>query len=82
MIDLSTGKITLKKFLDGRYVNGHWVDGKHKSVEISVSVQPMKPNEMLLLPEGRRNIGGIKIYSETELKAADEKAGINADVIT
>lgn len=48
---------------------------------ITASVQPLRPNEMLLLPEGRRESESYRLYSDTQLLPA-EKGKKNADTVS
>ncbi len=51
----------------GSYTSGVWVAGAESEMVILASVQPMRPDEMESLPEGRRDKQAVKIYTSTEL---------------
>lgn len=75
--------ITVKRYSGaGSYVNGTWSPGTSGNVTVRASVQPLRPNELLHLPEGDRTRAGVKIYSDAELQTADEATGIAADEVT
>jgi hypothetical protein len=51
----------------GTYTKGHFVPASDTVIRIAANVQPVNGEELLLLPEGNRKRGTIKIYSETEI---------------
>lgn len=63
------------------YVKGKAQVGATSNVSITTSVQPLKADEMELLPEGRRDSEAFRLYTSTELFPADETTGKNADVV-
>ncbi|MFT9498025.1 hypothetical protein [Anaerosolibacter sp.] len=75
----------VKRKADGSYVKGKWVDGIESSVTIQASVQPINSDEIQYLPEGRRSGKSFKIFTSTELYAAEqfkgESPGRQPDVI-
>ncbi len=74
MIDLPTSKIQVTQPVGpGQYVDGRYVPGPTETVTIFPSVQPMKPSEIKMLFEGRRNVESIKIYTELRMFVSDEK---------
>ena len=82
MIDILTSKILVTQPTgEGRYVDGRFIEGKKETIEIMASVQPMMPSEIKMLPEGRRNFEGIKIYSDVKLKVSDELNNKNASIL-
>ena len=54
------------------YVNGIWTEAKTVAGTFLGTIQPLNANEVRNLPEGERNIGSVKIYSETKLNVAQE----------
>jgi len=84
MIDIPTTKITVTQpdgpgayDDDGRYQEGTKVVLNN----IVASVQPLKPSEIQMLPEGRRNVEAIKIYTELKMFVSDEKNQRNASFV-
>jgi hypothetical protein len=73
--------LVLKRPAAGTRVDGHWVEGTRTSSNIRASVQPLRPEEMSLLPEGRRNSEAFRLYTATRLQAAKESTGVNADYV-
>ena len=65
----------------GHYVEGEWITGTQTLSLVSASVQPITPEEMQLVPENRRIEARYTLYTDTELKAANQDAGINADIV-
>jgi hypothetical protein len=61
---------------------GNWVEGSAETLTISMSIQPLRIEEMDALPEGRRNSRAVKIYSGVELLPAEQTTGQNADLVT
>lgn len=67
--------------------NGSWIDGRWVEETSTVSpspvgtVQPARGNDMLRLPEGRRNSVAIRIISRTELRIASGATATQADVV-
>ena len=58
---------TFKRFAGGHMERGRWVDGTESSVSAIASVQPFTSRQLLLLPEGKRQKGWVKIFTSTEL---------------
>lgn len=56
----------------GSFVDGDWVEGDYIAFIIQASVQPLKGEEMQMLPEGRRNSQAVYIYTKTKLNTVDE----------
>ena len=65
----------------GSYAEGVWTNGQQTLSLVSASVQPITPEEMQLVPENRRIEARYTLYTDTELKAANQDAGINADIV-
>lgn len=63
-------------------VNGKMVAGSSTTSTIQASVQPLRGQEMMLLPEARRTSQAVVIYTDTQLRVANTAAGYNADVVT
>lgn len=78
MIDLMTETIEIKSFT-GQWVDGNYVKTPGTSLMVPASVQPIKGNEVFILPEHRRSEEWIKIYTTVKLKESDEKNNIPAD---
>lgn len=74
---LLTKKISLTVFrkTQGSYVNGDWVEGTDSQITRSVNIQPLKPNEILLLPEADRTRQWYKLYSDEDFRTDKEGSG-------
>lgn len=59
----------------GDYVDGEWVEGAPTVLSIKCNVQPLKPSELMVLPESDRTREWLKVYSAEELRTAQEGEG-------
>lgn len=59
--------------------NGTYLNSPTEEIKIMASVQPLKANEMMLLPEGSRTARAVKVYSDVELLAAEQRDNVMAD---
>ncbi len=74
--------LTVKRKDDATvFTKGKAQNGATSDVDITASVQPLRPDEMGLLPEGRRDSEAFRLYTATELLPADEATGKNADMV-
>lgn len=67
--------LPIDRRLQGHYVDGHWVEGGITVVTAKCNVQPLKPSEMMLLPESDRTREWLKVYSDSQLRTAQEGVG-------
>lgn len=51
----------------GAYVNGQWVEGGETLIVITASVQPTSGEELLSIPEGRRNRKNYALFTSTPI---------------
>lgn len=82
---------TFRRFSQGRYVNGKWVegdevvdhdeDGNEIPFSMVASIQRMTSQETQSLPEGQRDSEWIRIYTSTRLYRAIEADHIKGDVV-
>jgi hypothetical protein len=72
--------VTVSRQAAGAFVNGVWVPGAVSTVTIQASVQPASAEDMQRLPEGRRQAGAVKLYTNDALLT--EKDDQKADRIT
>lgn len=82
MIDLPTESLPVKRYAAGSWSTGNYVKGVLSEFSIEASVQPMKYNDTMLLPEHRRSEESLKFYTETKVGISDEKNNLPADEIT
>ncbi|MCK4521419.1 MAG: hypothetical protein KAU20_02510 [Nanoarchaeota archaeon] len=78
--------LTVKRVAAGSYVLGIYQEGAESEFTIRASVQPLKANEMELLPDERRQSEAYRLYTDTPLQTAKEgKKGspetVNADKV-
>lgn len=73
--------VTFKRPSSVTYVNGVAQAVTFAVSIIQASIQPLTPDEMKLLPEGRRNTAAYNIITSTSLRPAKEAAGRQADII-
>ena len=64
----------------GSYVNGIWVEGALTPLPFTASIQPTTGEELLSLPEGRRDRKTYALFTSTKLNVA--RTGINPDLVT
>ena len=70
-----------KRFSGGTRTNGKWIKGSTTPLNIIAGVQPLKPAQMLMLPESRRRAGEVyRIYTDTQLYTT--QSAENADIVT
>jgi hypothetical protein len=82
IVGLQTRKVTLTHYEPGEWVNGRYERGAPTVVQFNASVQPMTPNEMLLLPEGQRATETVKIYAcSNAMKVANISTGESGDLL-
>jgi hypothetical protein len=72
--------ITIKRRAPGSYVNGFFVQGAESTLTINASVQPAGERDVQLLPEGRRDAGAFRLFTDSVLQVAQEGTGKNNDV--
>jgi len=68
-----TYNILVIRKTQGEYLNGMWKKGKPETFYVRSSFQPLKSEELLSLPEGRRERTSYKIYPKVELKGIDDQ---------
>jgi hypothetical protein len=73
--------ITIERYATGSWSNGRFIKGVKTEFNIVASVQILRGNETLLLPEARRTKENIKIYSEEKLRTTDEKNMTSVDIV-
>ncbi|UNK39380.1 hypothetical protein MNR02_06645 [Shinella sp. H4-D48] len=74
-IDRRAWAVTRTRETNGAYNDdGEWVPGSPVATTIKAVVQPVKGNQLLDMPEGKRTEAGWMCWSRSEL-ACDDKAG-------
>jgi len=73
--------VTLRRPAAGSYSGGRWVEGARTDSTIQASVQPVRPEEMALVPENRRHEARYSLFTSTLLRAANEHTQTNADYV-
>ncbi len=61
--------------------NGRWQDYDYEPFEIRATIQPVKPEELEHIDEGRRTKGAVKIFSIEELKTANVENQTQPDIV-
>lgn len=56
----------------GEYVEGDWVEGSTITFTAMINIQPMKPYEIMLLPESERTRSWWKVFSADVLRTEKE----------
>lgn len=71
----------LTREIPGYYLEGEWVPGIASSVPIRASIQPVTGEDQITVPEGRRLVDFIKVYTSTKVFTAAEATGQTSDKI-
>ncbi len=80
--EFATERLTISRFAPGKWRRGRFNRGKERSFIIDASVQQLSANEIVQLPEHRRNKETIKVYTCDRLFPTDEKSTHPSDIIT
>lgn len=80
MLDIFKKPYTLRTFEKTEIINGR-PRTKYSDRTVMLNVQPLTTKELIALPEGIRREKNIKAFGRTEIRTADEEAGILADRI-
>jgi len=64
----------------GARVSGKWTESS-TATNITGSVQPLNGKDLQFLPEGRRDTGLVKVYSNTALSVSIEGTDTPGDVV-
>lgn len=67
--------VTITRKSQGSYVNGRWQEGTSTTVERQINIQPMKDDEILLLPEAERTREWYKLWCADEIRTLKEGVG-------
>jgi hypothetical protein len=71
--------VTVKRRAVGAFVAGVWVPGAPTTTTIQASVQPASAEDIQRLPEGQRQTGAVKLYTNDSLFTA--KGTQEADIV-
>lgn len=66
----------------GYFDAGSWVEGTLTPISFEASIQPLRPREMAMLPEGRKVSEAYRLYTSFELKTVDTGVAKNPDRVT
>lgn len=64
------------------FVNGRPTAATRSPIAFRASIQPLSTNEVLSLPEGKREREAYRLYTDFQLRAADEANGTAPDHVT
>lgn len=73
--------IVLRQSDGGGYIDGYWQDVQRNAFLIYGNAQPLKGNELLVLPESDRSNHTLKVYTNEQLKTIEEWGERLADMI-
>lgn len=76
-----TETVEIVRTRDVKWVDGYPVVGPESTLSAVASIQPLKANEILQLPEHRRTSEVVKMYLLTPVRTSDEKNQLAADRI-
>lgn len=68
-----------KRYASGSRTDGHWIEGGTSEITFTASVQPIRPEEMSLVPELRRDTARFALFTTFYLRTADDERATNAD---
>lgn len=71
--------VNLYRYAAGAYVNGLWVQAAPTLIPITASIQPTTGEEMLSIPEGRRNKKTYSLFTSTDVNVI--AGGANPDQV-
>lgn len=72
--------LTIYRQASGSFVDGDWVEGSVVEVVLQVNIQPLKPYEIMILPEADRTRVWVKFYSADYARTLKEgTTGWDAD---
>ena len=72
--------LTIYRQTSGSFVDGDWVEGTVTEVLLQVNIQPLKPYEIMMLPEADRTRVWVKFYSADYARTLKEgTSGWDAD---
>lgn len=75
--------IEILRQLEGSYVNGKFVEGGFITIAATASVQPLKGQEVQLIPEGRRDSESYKMFTSTQIFGIEPQRPLaNPDQVT
>lgn len=80
-MSLRTWILTVRRYEAGEYVSGVWQEGPSTTFDVRASVQPASPEEMELVPEGRRQHASFSVFTDQYLRPA-QTGRSNADIVT
>lgn len=61
-------RLNLFRKSSGTYLNGIWIEGIETVIPITASVQPTSGEELLSIPEGRRNRKTYSLFTSTPIE--------------
>ena len=74
--------VTLSAYQNsGAYVSGVWTDTKGDVFTFKGSIQPYSQRDYSSNPNGRKDVGMVKIYTNQELVISVEGSDKNGDII-
>lgn len=73
--------MTILRGSGGSYVKGKWTPGARAEVTITARARHFEAYEIAALPEGKANIGHIKIYTDDPLYPAEESGDKVGDIL-
>lgn len=64
----------------GHFEEGDWIDGTTSTLTIDVNIQPLKPYEIMMMPEAERTRSWWQVFSAEVLRTEKEgESGWDAD---
>jgi len=63
-----TVPVVVQRRVKGSYVKGAWVEGDTLEITRHVNIQPLKPSEILMLPDADRTKEWYQLYCAEDLR--------------
>lgn len=73
--------IQVRRYGEGSWVDGYFVNGVETTLDIEANVQPLRGHELLTLPEADRTKESIKVYCVETLNTVEEVGQKKADIV-
>jgi hypothetical protein len=78
---LFPGPVTVYRGTGGEYVKGKWTAGTREEITITGRVRHFIAYELETLPDGKSDIGHVKIFSNDPLVISEDEGDTNGDYI-
>lgn len=81
LIPLTPAEIKVTRFTKGRLIGGKLEASAQRPFVLQAAAQPLTGRERETLPEGRRQIKTLKLYTDIPLLVSNDKLNQRADLV-